>query len=287
MVGHTCTNDAPVEMLLALPPAVLSAKKGDTVVVIRSAGKSDVGKVREKNEDSLLVNDALGLYVVADGMGGHVGGQRASSLAVQTIDAAIVSHQGVIAQAIADEPVEGTTLSQVLSDAVRAACAAIFDTAQSDTSLQGMGTTVTAMLLYSGRAIVAHVGDSRCYLHRDEQIMQITDDHSLVNEQIKAGLISREQARTSRLKNIITRSVGFERDVAVDTFTLPVSSGDKFLLCSDGLINLVEDAEIGRCLVEETLDVAASKLIDLANLRGGDDNITVVCLEAVGGAATP
>lgn len=248
---------------------------------IVSVSQTDVGRVREQNEDSHLVNEELGLFVVADGMGGHLGGKTASSLAVKTVGEAVSANRDAILDGSGAVPLETSPVPRILADAVRSACAAIFETAQGDIDLQGMGTTVTAMMLLSQRAFIAHVGDSRCYLQRGERVIQITDDHSLVNEQIKAGLITREQARASRLKNIITRSVGFERDVAVDTFALPLQSGDKFLMCSDGLANFVDDTEIGLALAQLTLDDVPKAMIALANERGGDDNITVVCLAAL------
>ena len=267
----------------------LFRKKVTATVVIRSAGKSDVGRVREQNEDSYLIQDPLGLYVVADGMGGHLGGQAASQLAVKTIGEVIAQQADAITDKATEADLERCDVSRILADAVRAACATIFDTAQHDPELQGMGTTVTTLLVRDGRAFVAHVGDSRCYLQREDRILQITDDHSLVNEQIKAGFISREQARSSRLKNIITRSVGFERDVAVDTLALAVSPQDRFLLCSDGLSNLVDDTEIGIALASMPLADVPEHLINLANERGGDDNITVIGLavEAPDTPATP
>ncbi len=249
-----------------------------TRVRIRSAGQTDVGRVREHNEDSNLLNPALGLFVVADGMGGHLGGQTASSLAVKTVGEYINEHADDIESGSGAMPLESSPVPRVLADAVRAACGAIHSTAQDDPELQGMGTTVTAMVVHSGRAFVAHVGDSRCYLQRKERIVQITDDHSLVNEQIKAGLLTREQARASRLKNIITRSVGFEKDVAVDTFALPLQVGDRFLMCSDGLANFVDDTEMGLALATMGLDEVPGAMINLANERGGDDNITVLCV---------
>jgi PPM family protein phosphatase len=250
-------------------------------VHIRAAALTDVGRVREKNEDSHFLDESLGLFVVADGMGGHVGGKMASGLAVKTVSENVQKNRQPIIEGASVMPLESSPVPRLLADAVRAACSAIFDAAQQDTELQGMGTTVTAMMLLSQRAFIAHVGDSRCYLQRGERVIQITDDHSLVNEQIKAGLITREQARASRLKNIITRSVGFERDVAVDTFALPVQAGDKFLMCSDGLANFVDDTEIGLALQQMDLAEVPKAMIALANERGGDDNITVVCLAAV------
>jgi PPM family protein phosphatase len=249
-------------------------------VKIRSAGLSDVGRVREQNEDSFLLADERGLYIVADGMGGHLGGQMASSLAVKTMNEALEEVAKDLEGGSEVEPLESSPVPRLLADAVRRACNAIYAAAQDDPELSGMGTTVTALVVRSGRAFIAHVGDSRCYLQRGDRIIQITDDHSLVNEQIKAGLITREQARSSRLKNIITRSVGFERDVAVDTFALPVSVGDRFLMCSDGLANFVDDTEMGLALATLPIDDVPKKMVSLANERGGDDNITVLCLAA-------
>ncbi len=247
---------------------------------IRSAALTDVGRVREANEDSHLVSDELGLYVVADGMGGHLGGQTASSLAVKAVGESVGQNRNEIVEAALAEPLESSSVPRLLADAVRTACATIFEAAQLDPELQGMGTTVTSLLVQNGRAFVAHVGDSRCYLQRSDRIIQITDDHSLVNEQVKAGLITREQGRASRFKNIITRSVGYERDVAVDTFALPLQVGDKLLMCSDGLANFVDDTEMGWALSSLPLSEVPRRMIDLANERGGDDNITVVCVGA-------
>jgi len=248
------------------------------VVQVQSAGNTDVGRVREQNEDAFFVSDETGLYIVADGMGGHLGGQAASHLAVKTVSDSVDERTDAIVRGAEMEPIESSTVPRILAEAIRNACGAIHQAAQEDPELSGMGTTVTAMIVHSGRAFIAHVGDSRCYLQRGDRIVQITDDHSLVNEQVKAGLITAEQARSSRLKNIITRSVGFEKDVAVDTFALPVQPGDRFLICSDGLANFVDDTEIGLALTSLPLEEVPSKMIELANERGGDDNITVVCL---------
>lgn len=245
---------------------------------IESSGCSDVGKVRENNEDSYLIEEARGLYLVADGMGGHLGGKTASTMAVNTILEAVEDQYAELVEEARAEPVESSMLPRLLADAIRKACSTIFERAAADPELRGMGTTVTAMLVLEGRAFVAHVGDSRCYLYRDQGVTQVTDDHSLVNEQIKAGILTEEQAAESHLKNIITRSVGFERDVSVDTLILSLQEGDRFLLCSDGLSNLVNDAEIGEALGAMALESVPESMVQLANDRGGDDNITVVCL---------
>jgi len=244
---------------------------------IAAHGVSDVGMRRDHNEDSFLVDLDLGLFVVADGMGGHAGGEHASRLAVETIQrevrAARESKGGVFER---PNGIEDSPLPDVMRTAVDAACAAIFDAAQADTELAGMGTTVTATLIDGSHAFVAHVGDSRCYLLRDARIYQVSEDHSLVNEQIKAGAISPEEARTSRFKNIITRSVGFERSVAVDLMGIELQLGDRFVICCDGLSNMVEDPEILAIAEGPSLVEAAERLIALANERGGDDNITVI-----------
>jgi PPM family protein phosphatase len=255
---------------MALPPLRIAAR-----------GLTDVGQRREQNQDSLLIDEPLGLFVVADGMGGHAGGGTASRLAVETIRKAILA-------AREEEPElfgsgaegEDNPLPDVLGYAVEQACAAIFEAAQLDPDLAGMGTTVTAVLVDGSSAFVAHVGDSRAYLLRSGHIYQVTQDHSLVAEQLRIGAITEEDARTSRYKNIITRSVGFERDVVVDLLGLELEAGDAIVACSDGLSNLVGDQEI-LALVEEHGDEAVDQLVDLANQRGGDDNITVAMIRLI------
>jgi serine/threonine protein phosphatase PrpC len=246
---------------------------------IRAVGQTDVGQRRDHNEDSFLVDPDLGLFIVADGMGGHAGGGTASRLAVETI-------QKSVREAREQEPglfgmptgVEESPLPDVLREAVEAACTRIFETAQGSPELSGMGTTVTAALVDGRTAFIAHVGDSRCYLLREARIYQVSEDHSLVNEQLKAGAISADEARNSRFKNIITRSVGFEQQVQVDLMGVELEPGDVLLICCDGLSNLVEDAEILHVAGESGLDETPGRLIELANERGGDDNITVVLI---------
>ncbi len=250
---------------------------GSGAFQISAHGVSDVGMRRDHNEDSFLVDLDLGLLVVADGMGGHAGGEHASRLAVETIQrevrAARESKGGAFER---PSTIEDSPLPDVMRHAVEAASAAIFEAAQEDPELTGMGTTVTAALMDGSHAFVAHVGDSRCYLLREEKIYQVSEDHSLVNEQIKAGAISPEEARTSRFKNIITRSVGFERTVAVDLMGIELQEGDRFVVCCDGLSNMVEDGEILSIADSAPLVEAAERLVALANERGGDDNITVI-----------
>ena len=246
---------------------------------IYATAKSDVGRVRERNEDAYLVNDDLGLFVVADGMGGHAGGARASRLTVETLQTFLAARKAALEGAGApDEEDPAPPLTRLLVDAVRAACAAVYDAAAADPALNGMGTTCTLLLVQPGWGYVAHVGDSRCYMQRGATFMQITEDHSLVNEQVKAGILAPEDAAKSRLKNIITRSVGFEREVQVDTFLVPLRPGDQFLLCSDGLSNLVDNPELGEAMMAMQNAPLVDFLIDVALERGGDDNVTAVCV---------
>jgi protein phosphatase len=231
---------------------------------------------REDNEDAFLVDADLGLFVVADGMGGHAGGGTASRLAVKTIQRFLRDAREEEPAAFEAAPLEASPLGTKLREAVETACRVIFRTAQADPSLTGMGTTVTAALVREGVVFLAHVGDSRCYLLRDGRIHQVSEDHSLVNEQVKAGAITADEARTSRFRNIITRSVGYEEEVAVDLFGLHGRGGDHLVLCCDGLTNLVEDAEILEIVGAAPLAEVPGRLIGLANERGGDDNITVV-----------
>ena len=250
------------------------------MAVYRSAARTDVGMKREHNEDSFLVNEDLGLYVVCDGMGGHAGGETASRLAVQTIEKELISARLRADDPFSvDAPLAESPLADALREAVEGACAAVFRTSRVNPELAGMGTTCISLLVRGGHAIVGHVGDSRAYLVRGAEVWQLSEDHSLVNEQVRAGLLTLEEAKHSRLKNIITRSVGFEEDVLVDVMGVETQPGDRFLLCSDGLSNLIDNREIRDALLESELTEVPQKLIQLANARGGDDNITVVAVQ--------
>jgi protein phosphatase len=280
-------------------------------VKLLSWARSDTGRKRDHNEDSFLVEPELGLYAVADGMGGHQGGEHASRLALQVLKERVVSAHKDLAKAareIEDErrrdafrvtaPVDALDDTQdpwskdqptspllesasppalqVMRAAAREAGHAIFDAALTDANLRGMGTTLTAMLYDGGRMYVAHAGDSRLYLFRDGTLRQVTEDHSWVAEQIRAGNLTEEEAKESKYRHVITRSVGFEREVDVDGLGVAAEAGDCFLLCSDGMSNYVENGELERILSTTWYRRAPQYLIDLANARGGDDNITVV-----------
>jgi PPM family protein phosphatase len=246
-----------------------------------SAGLTDVGRKRNHNEDSFLIDDELQLYVVADGMGGHAGGGTASRIAVETIDKELRrSRDGRENPFVSTANLQDSLIPEALRSAVEKACLAIYTAAQEDPRLSGMGTTVISLVVKDDQAFFAHVGDSRAYLIRGELIQQISEDHSLVNEQIKAGMITPEEAKHSRYKNIITRSVGFEEEVQVDVMGVISEPNDIFLLCSDGLANMLEDKEIHELVLgTPNFQDVPQRLIDMANERGGDDNITVIVVQ--------
>lgn len=241
---------------------------------IIDVGATDVGLRREANEDSFLMIPKNAFWIVADGMGGHAGGQVASRLTVETIG------QGLIRRLHQSEQDGGRPdIALLLEETIQAACARVFDTARKQPALMGMGSTVTSLLIYEDVAWLGHVGDSRAYLIRGERIHQITEDHSLVQEQVSAGLITPDQARVSPMRNIITRSIGFEREVEVSVSAVPLAPGDRFILCSDGLTGHLKDGDLLRLVEDIGIRRVPELLVQRANDLGGEDNTTVVALE--------
>jgi protein phosphatase len=169
-----------------------------------------------------------------------------------------------------------TPALELMRGVVRRASSAIFEAAWEKPELRGMGTTLTAVLVNEGRAHLVHAGDSRCYMFRDGQLRQLTDDHSWIAEQLRSGAISEAEAKSSKFRHVITKSIGFERDIEADMKSVPVSAGDCFVLCSDGMSNYVEHGELERIVAMTWYRKLPQTLIELANSRGGDDNITVV-----------
>ena len=226
---------------------------------------TDIGRVRERNEDSYLVEPPL--YAVADGMGGARGGAVASSLALDTVE----------------ELLRGGKAS--LAEMIRSANRAVFERSISDRKVSGMGTTLTATTVDEQGAHLGHVGDSRAYLLRAGALRQLTDDHTLVNRMVKAGEITAAEAGTHPHRNVLTRSIGTEPEVVVDENDVPLIDGDRLLLCSDGLTGMVTEPQI-QAILETTPDPqeAADRLIKAANRAGGIDNITVVILDIHEGA---
>lgn len=243
-------------------------------------GTTDIGCRRERNEDSYLINTDYKLCVVADGMGGHLGGEFASRLAISTIEE-VVSElmQDPDTTLQSNIEVRPGDYKSYLKYAIGVAGNRIYERASRDPSLHGMGTTIVALLFADDRAFYAHVGDSRCYLIRSGKIKQLTQDHSLVSEQLKAGIIQPSDVRNHKFKNIITRSVGFQEDVDIDIDAKQVRTGDKFLLCTDGLTNMVSNEDILAIAAEKSPRDACNELVERANENGGEDNITVIVCE--------
>jgi protein phosphatase len=234
-------------------------------------GLTDVGLKRENNQDSFLIDQDLGLYIVADGMGGHRGGEVASQMAVENI-------REVVKQSF--EKDKGVKPQELLTRAYQKACTHIFEKSSTNKDLKGMGTTAVAALVRDNKLFVANVGDSRAYLVHSPHIWQITDDHSLLNEQLKSGAIKESQAAQFANKNVITRSVGFEQTVVCDVIERDLQSGEYILMCSDGLSSMVPDQRIGDICLGLPFQDVPGRLIEEAKKSGGDDNITVLLLSA-------
>lgn len=226
---------------------------------LQSFALSDIGRKRESNQDRYICNDGLKLYAVADGMGGHVGGGVASQMAAEALNDIFSKRQSI-------DP------AAYLTKAFEEVNRKIFNTSSQTTSLKGMGTTLTALFFSDDTAYVAHVGDSRAYFMKDEMIWQLSIDHSLVSQQMVSGM------RTP-LRNIITRSIGFDPEVQVDLYTKKADAGDSYLLCSDGLYNAMEDSEIVSIISRNSVEDSVKELVGFANQRGGDDNITAVVVK--------
>ena len=250
---------------------------------INFAELSDTGRVRDHNEDAIRSDPDIGLMVLADGMGGYNAGEVASGIAVQIVtDMAIEgaerqerddidSHSGLMRQSI------------VLRDAVYRANKIIYQTAQSQTHCEGMGTTIVACMFFDNKVSVAHVGDSRAYRLREGELIQLTMDHSLLQELVDRGFYSAEEAQRSTNRNYVTRALGVEPTVEVEVHEHEVLPEDIYLLCSDGLPDMVEDEDIHLTIstFNASLDVVGQQLVELANDHGGRDNVSVMLAEVM------
>jgi serine/threonine protein phosphatase PrpC len=236
-------------------------------VHITCAGRSDVGIIRSGNEDSYLMLPDRGIFVVADGMGGHAAGEVASEMAVRLVARELGSLKGLSDDQVADR----------MRIAIRAANGAIFQRTLTEHDKRGMGTTVTALVLYDTRFLIGQVGDSRAYLFRDHKLIQLTKDHSYVQEQVDAGYLTPEQARAHPYSNVITRCVGANNEVMPDIYVGTVKSQDLFLLASDGLTGMLEDHQLAEMLASRRMpQEQVDELIAEANRHGGLDNITAI-----------
>lgn len=237
---------------------------------IKFSAKTDLGKKRKLNEDSFCVAEDIGLFLVADGMGGHSAGEIASQTAVE-----------VVKLSLSDWIRKGPPNSEIFARAIQLANKAVFEMAEKGQGMKGMGTTIAGILVCNGSFVAANVGDSRIYRIRNNNIEQLSKDHSMVALQVSMGLITAEDAKKSAHKNVITRAVGTAQAVEVDTRDEEIKKSDLILICSDGLSSLAEDKDmldiINRC--GDNLDNACEGLIGLANFNGGDDNITVVLVK--------
>ena len=231
---------------------------------LATGSATDTGLVRGNNEDSFLVDDERSLFAVADGMGGHRGGEVASRTAIEALRAAIAAGRPV-------------------NDAIVRANEAVIARATGDPELTGMGTTMTAVVVAGGRQLlIGHVGDSRAYLLHDGEMRRITDDHSLVEELVREGRLTPEQAESHPRRAIVTRALGVDAEVEVDLYTVDVTAGDRLLLCSDGLTTMVRDRDVERLVRGETdPQRAAEVLVDAANRAGGEDNTSVVVIDVL------
>lgn len=250
---------------------------------VRSYGTTDRGLRRPHNEDAFVRDDALGLYVVADGVGGHAKGEVASQESVDQIDGFVRQGRAAIVELLKEprRDERRAAVRRLLESAVQSACYMVFGLAELDPSQKGMSTTISALLVAGSYGVLAQVGDSRIYRVRDGAVEQLTEDHTLVNYKLKQGLISAEEALTMKGKNVITRAVGHKDYVEVDTREIDLLADDLYLLCSDGLHGYLRDGDLEAVLAEGPIPQAPDRLIDLANGRGGKDNITavLVCLE--------
>jgi protein phosphatase len=247
---------------------------------VQSYGRTDVGRHRRANEDAFFRDDELRLYVVADGMGGHAAGEVASAEAVETIYGMV--KRGLPAIGDPDEPLtqaKARAVLRILEGAIQAATYMVFAIAELDREKSGMGTTISAALIVGGALVTGQVGDSRIYQVRRGNAVQMTEDHTLIAWQIKNGLISVDEAKISPHRNVITRAVGNRDYVEVDTSIVTVEPGDRYLLCSDGLHGYLHTEEEIADIASRGGEMVVDLLIDLANRRGGRDNITAVLVE--------
>lgn len=254
---------------------------------IRFFAATDVGRVRDHNEDNYLVDKKLALFVVADGMGGHAAGEVASALAVRTVHEEIRKQRQLIEDyesgATGASAVSARDVLNLLEFAVQRACARIHEEAAADSQKRGMGTTLSSIIFVGNKGFIAHVGDSRIYLAREDRVQQVTEDHTVFNELIKRGKLSREQIEKVAHKNAITRAVGVYERVEVDTLAIEVLPGDLFLLCSDGLHGYLDGNDsLQRILRDVSAEEQAQAFIELANGAGGKDNITNIIIRVEG-----
>ncbi len=242
-------------------------------MAILAAGLTDIGQKRSSNQDSIYLNSQDHLYLVADGMGGHQGGDVASALAAKLVPEYLLQQNR-----------ETDDLKGLMRSSIRFASTGILQHSIQKPELKGMGTTLTALYFHKDTVFISNVGDSRAYLFNNHQLFQLTKDHTLVQQKLDMGIYTRAQAHEDMMKNVLIRTVGYEKNVDVDVYTYKVARGDLFLACSDGLYGKVSDRDLCTILskasqenfTKEALTQTAQELVALANKNGGNDNISVV-----------
>lgn len=241
-------------------------------------GVTDVGRKREQNEDAYVIDDELGLYVVCDGLGGHAAGETASALAIDTVRSVIAEARESLAKvAEGVSNYDHETLRTLTSKAVRKACVAVHEAATADPDLAGMGCTLTLLLVAGSKGVMAHVGDTRLYLFRDGAAWQLSSDHTFAEDLVRRGQLTPDAASTHPYSSALTRAIGAQEAVEVESLILDVLPDDLFVICSDGLTHYLEGlGELAAILNEESHEDSPRVLVDLANERGGRDNVTVV-----------
>lgn len=239
-------------------------------------GATDIGKRRQRNEDHFLVDDRFGLYIVADGIGGYAAGDVASRMAVETAARFLHGRREEI-EALRQDGSDESRLSSIAAAAVTHTSRVVYRASSSDRELEGMGCTLTILLLGHHVAAMAHVGDSRLYLTRRGRVRQLSTDHNLANELVDLGMVTRDDASLVRCGHVLTRSIGRRMTVAVEEMVIEVQSGDHFVLCTDGLSNyLVQHDDLHRLLALGRFRTSARRLVDFANASGGEDNVTAI-----------
>ena len=255
----------------------------DLSQVLEIASCTDPGMVRSHNEDSIAADAARGIVVLADGMGGYNAGEVASGMATSVLVSELQHILASVTPWQLDPRTNQEVAVRVVREQVLKANASIYQAAQTQPQYAGMGTTLVVCLFFDNRMLVAHLGDSRLYRLRDGSFMQVTRDHSLLQEQIDSGLITPEQAKNAQHKNLVTRALGIDPTVEPEIHEYPVKPGDIYLLCSDGLCDMVDDEDIGMTLqaLGANLKLAAEQLVQMANDNGGRDNVSVILVRVL------
>jgi serine/threonine protein phosphatase PrpC len=245
--------------------------------------RTSVGRVRKENEDAFIADPDQGIFVVCDGMGGHQAGEVASSTAVEAVAGELRQIMHIIRELDAkNSPQDRQHICELMDASVQHACKRVFEIASGNPDYRGMGTTMSVLVVAGGMGYIAHVGDSRIFMVRGGRVYQLTEDHTVVAEQLKRGLITADEAKDAPYRSVLTRAVGIQEYVQVDTLPFEILPADYFVVCSDGLSNYIKGEELLAFLSNHPANDVPSKLVDAANERGGRDNITVLLVDVVG-----